>query len=158
LGVLVNEEIIEPHNLGTMRVQYESKTLPDNYDRAKRYSGDIRLSGWPDTSWKVLGGGLESNPVDLARFGWKVLDGQIVSPSVRDNRLWKRINPSSYGLAWSVSSVGGRRVAQHGGQQTGARSYLRVYRDDGLVIAAMSNQANHDINTLVTTLGNIVLR
>jgi CubicO group peptidase (beta-lactamase class C family) len=159
IDVLVNEEIIQPHHLGgSMKVQYEERDLPENYDRAKRYSGDIRLSGWPDTSWKVLGGGIESNAVDLARFGWKVLSGQIVSPSVRDNRLWQSISPSSYGLAWSLESVGGRRVAEHGGFQTGARSYLRVYRDDGLVIAVLSNQANHPIRQLVTTLGNIVLR
>ena len=158
IDVLVNQEIIEPYSLGTMRVQYESMSLPDNYDRAKRYSEDGQEPGWPDTSWKVLGGGLESNPVDLARFGWKVLDGQIISPSVRDDRLWQNVGSSPEGLAWNLGTVGGRRVAQHGGQQEGARSYLRVYRDDGLVIAAMSNQAGHNIQNLVTTLGSIVLR
>ncbi|MEM9217985.1 MAG: serine hydrolase [Cyanobacteria bacterium P01_F01_bin.150] len=156
---LTDDEIIKPYGLDSMNVMYSSKELPGNYDRAKRYSGNTRLSGWPDTSWKVWGGGLESNPVDLARFGWKVLDGQIVSPSVRDNRLWKKVSPStSYGVAWLLDNIDNRRTAEHGGQQTGARSYLRVYRDDGLVIAVLSNQSNHPIDSLVTALGNIVLR
>ena len=30
---------------------------------------------------------MELNAVDLATFGWKVLNGQIVTPAVRDNRL-----------------------------------------------------------------------
>jgi CubicO group peptidase (beta-lactamase class C family) len=137
----------------------------------------------------VLGGGLQIDAPDLARFGWFVLNGWVVSDSVRDNRLWRsltdglrtwsntRNNAPPVGLAWEVRNRNGRRVAEHGGSWVGARSHLAVYRDDGLVIAILSNQrdssqpppapppggtratppVNHDVSDLAHQLARIVL-
>jgi hypothetical protein len=64
-------------------------------------------------------------------------------------------------LGWSRGNVGGRRVADHDGSWTGARALVRIYRDDDLVIAVMSNRTNHtqggDISGLATRIGNAVL-
>jgi CubicO group peptidase (beta-lactamase class C family) len=111
-----------------------------------------------------LGGGIEVSPVDLARFGWRLLTGDIVNANVRDNRLWTQVAAASTnGLAWNLRTIGGRRVAQHSGSWVGARSFLRVYRNDGLVIAIRSNRRDHrsDLDqgaaNLATAIGNIVL-
>ena len=49
----------------------------------------------------------------------------------------------------------------HDGSWTGARAFIRIYRDDGLVVAIMSNRTNHtqdgDVWGLATSLGNAVL-
>ena len=146
IDVLVNEEIIEPYNLGTMKVMYEEEDLPENYERAKRYSGDVRLSGWPDNSWKVLGGGIESNAVDLARFGWKVLNGEIVSASVRDNRLWTKLNASrSVGLAWNIKTVNGRRTAEHGGVRIPVKPATQS-GESGHPVGAKRRWGFHDVS------------
>jgi CubicO group peptidase (beta-lactamase class C family) len=121
---------------------------------------------YEDSSWKVLGGGLQTNALDLARFGWLTLNASIVSTTTRDNRLWSSLTDTttawsagtvrpSVGLAWVLSSVctgtmnislrcsiPTRRVAEHGGSALGARSQLQVYRDDGLVVAVLTNQRN----------------
>jgi CubicO group peptidase (beta-lactamase class C family) len=127
-----------------------------------------------------LGGGIELNTVDLARFGWLVLSGQIVTPAVRDGRLWSPVRAGcvtpfgtsvvgacQHGLAWQLTKAGSTGtcttpcVAQHGGSWTGARSYLRIYRNDGLVVAVMSNRArprpNHNPATLVDDIAKTVL-
>ncbi len=189
---LVRSEISEPYGLTTLRAQYETANLPSNYFRATPYDEAFAIgtpgtsnfkpphpqtnpnveTNYTDSSWKVLGGGLESSTYDLARFGWKTLNGEIVSASdennVRDDRLWTRVNNSNiaarHGLGWQVINANsGRRIADWSGGWLGARTYLRAYRDNGLVIAIMSNRRNHrsDINAdvfdLADSLENIVL-
>lgn len=68
-----------------------------------------------NTTWKVLGGGLQTNALDLARFGWLTLNGTIVSTTTRDDELWRvRTNgvtnwfdlssePTPTALAWVIA-------------------------------------------------------
>ncbi len=158
---LVREEIAERYGLG-IRVMYETSTLPPNYERSVPYSNDgAKATTYENNSWKVLGGGMEVSAVELARFGWKVLNGDIVAPRARDERLWKRVRSNSqYGLGWKVFRDNSRRVAEHGGIATGARSKLWIYRDDGLVIAIMTNsrsQPAEDVDGLAKQIGAAVL-
>jgi len=159
---LLNNELFTPHGLN-MRVQFATSTPPSNYDRAVPYYSINKPVSYSNNSWKVLGGGIETSTYQLARFGWKVLKGEIVSPNVRDNRLWNRVNPSQrYGLGWSIGSLSrnSRRVAEGSGLWTGARSFLRVYRDDNLVIGVMSNRRDHrvdDVDGLTDNLADIIL-
>ena len=159
-SLLVNE-LFKPHGLSDTRVQFASTNLPANYERAVPYNNNNTPSSYSNNSWKVLGGGIETSAYDLARLGDKLLKGQIVSEDTRDNRLWKRVNNnSSAGLAWFTGSKGGKRVADHSGSWTGARSYLRVYRDDNVVISIMSNRRGHsvrDVGSLADEIAAIVL-
>lgn len=158
---LVKSELADPYGLGTLRVQFTTASIPYDYERAKPYNDDNSSSSYGNNSWKVFGGGIELSAVDLAMFGWKVLNGQIVKPAARDNVLWTRVKSDQpNGIAWEVRDIGGRRVAEHNGSFNGARAELRVYRDNGLSIAIMSNRTNHtvdDVGTLATKIGDIVL-
>lgn len=183
---LLDEELIGPYGLSSMRVQYAEASLPANSLRAVPYTTQDAVhtpdttdfvdpphpvnnpnvaTTYSDNSWKVLSGGIESNTYDLARFAWKVLNADIVSADARDNRLWTRVNPSfSHGLGWSITAASsGENVAEWNGSWTGARSFLRAYTDDGLVIAIMTNRTTHrsdlnqDVVDLANSLGNVVL-
>jgi CubicO group peptidase (beta-lactamase class C family) len=182
---LLQNELFAPYGLSSMRVQYATNSLPANRLRATPYTtrdsvntnvtpfGDPPNastnpnveSSYSDNSWKVLGGGIETSTYDLARFGWKVLNAEILSANARDNRLWTRVNPSfTHGLSWSITTDNsGRDVAEWNGTWTGSRTFLRDYRDDGLVVAVMSNRTTHrsdigaDVGNLTNSLGNIVL-
>lgn len=166
---LIREEIAERYGLSSMRVMFETASLPANYDRATPYNNSNDETSYQNNSWKLLSGGIELSAVDLARFGWKVLNGQIVSPAVRDNRLWAAVRPGcgastsgncGFGLGWARGSSDGRRTVDHSGSWTGARAYIRVYRDDGLVIAIMSNRTDHSagggIGGLATNLADTI--
>ncbi|MFA0961061.1 serine hydrolase [Roseivirga sp. BDSF3-8] len=154
---LIEEEIGEQYGLNSIKVQFRNRSLRSEYERAAPYTDGGSETSYSDNSWKVLGGGIEADPVDLAWFGEKVRNGTIVDTLTRDNRLWTRQPNSRNGLAWEVNTLGGRRVAEHGGSFSGARAHLRVYRDDELVIAILSNQRGHNPADLATSIGNALL-
>lgn len=186
LNDLFNNELFGPYGLTSMRVQYKDANLPANRLRATPYATQDAVhtpgttdfadpphpvsnpnveSSYSDNSWKVIGGGIETSTYDLARFGWKVLNAEILSANARDNRLWTQVNPAfTHGLGWSITTDNaGRNTAEWNGAWTGSRTFLRAYQDDGLVIAVMTNRTTHrtdlsaDVGNLTNTLGNIVL-
>ena len=125
---LIKNEITNPYNLGSMRAMYGKEELPYNYDRAVPYAvnGTTEIS-YKENSWKIFGGGIESSTYDLARFGWKVLNGDIVSSCNRDHLLWKRVHPyRTNGIGWKVSSNG--NIIEHGGIEDGATSLIKIYK------------------------------
>lgn len=143
---IVRKEISIPYNIGTLRAIHETENIPYNYDRAVPYKDNNQPTQHDNKSYKVFAGGLELSTVDLCRFGWKVLNGEIVKPAARDNILWTRVNPaSSRGIGWAIrKDSDNKRMAEHEGTWVGAHSYIRIYRDNGLVIAIMSNRRHHD--------------
>jgi hypothetical protein len=115
-----------------------------NSERAAIYKKDANnknvLSNRDNLSWKYPGGGLESSSVDLARFGMKILDGSFLSTQALNELGWQ----------------GG--VRSFTGSQNGADSNLRLYPNNKLVIAILSNQSDHNPGELGKTLGDIVLK
>ena len=107
---IVDDEIARPLSLASLRtaapqVQVGGPygSFVDRYDLAQGYrinnAGQVVQVAYDDTSWKVLGGGLQTHPLDLARFGWHALNGDIVSAATRDGVLWApRTAPASWGL------------------------------------------------------------
>jgi CubicO group peptidase (beta-lactamase class C family) len=180
---LLDEEIIRPMALrSARRIQDSAAVPPPSYHVNESYQWDTPtarsvIQPREDVSWKILGGGLQMDANDLARYGWLTLSGGSISANDRDNRLWRvlttnlpqwsntsLITPPT-ALGWEVRSVNNRRVAEHGGTAGGGvgRSRLAVFRDDNLVVAVLSNQgggpgtANHPVRALALLLGGIVL-
>ncbi|MEO7982793.1 MAG: serine hydrolase [Bacteroidota bacterium] len=158
---LIRSELSDPYNLESIRSQFTSASIPYDYDRAIPYNDDNTATTYGNNSWKVYGGGIECNAVDLAWFGWKLLDGKIVRATARDNILWTRVIPGqSTAIAWEIGSDNSRRIADKGGSWNGAHANIRIYRDNGLVVAVMSNRDNHkvdDLTGLTSKIANIVL-
>lgn len=195
---VVMDELIRPFDLFRMTMVssadyggFGGLGVPP-YDLAQGYSlgsppARSRPRDYENTTWKVLGGGLQTDALTLARFGWLTYSDAIADTA----RLWTPLTDSttiqwdttsttpvpSVGLAWNLAqvrpgrTVGGsmqlRNTAEHGGTSTsgwgGARSYLRIYRDDGLVIAILTNQretatggSRHPIWGLATTIGSLI--
>jgi CubicO group peptidase (beta-lactamase class C family) len=175
LPQLLGSEITTPHNLDSLRVQYATENLPANANRAVPYRDDGTAGSYSNSSWKILGGGMESNVVDLARFGEAVRAARLVTADVRDNQLWSPVRANcgnsiaaacSGALGWALNTVDSRRVAEHGGEAMGARNHLQVYRDDELVIAVLTNRrttatltsrTTHNPAILTRQIANIVL-
>ncbi|OJJ14900.1 hypothetical protein BKI52_40815 [marine bacterium AO1-C] len=154
---LVRSELAIPYGLPSMRAMYTNSTIPFNYERVRPYNDSNNPTSISNNSWKVWGGGIEASPADLVRFGWKVLNGTIVNANARDNILWKNVGPSPNGIAWRLGVVNGRQIAEHSGRTTGTHAHLRVYRNDGLVIAIMTNRKIDALTPLMDNLAEEVL-
>ncbi|HEX8343139.1 MAG TPA: serine hydrolase [Actinoplanes sp.] len=148
---LIRTRLTTPFGLGTLR----AKRLTDTgVRRSPIYASDNSPIPFVDESAKICGGGMEATPADLARFAHRLLKGQILSP-VSMQALWGPKSGYSYG--WSIGTQDGHKVVAKDGANTGARSYLRVFPDDDIVVAVMSNRRGHDINQLGADLATMVL-
>ncbi|OAV43112.1 serine hydrolase [Lewinella sp. 4G2] len=159
---LVEEEIADRYRLPSLRAMYRFRSLRPDYERVRPYSPGGNEINYSDNSWKVLGGGLESNMVDLAKFARLVQTGTIVSQDTRDY-LWTRLDATSsstYGIGWDTNAA--NNFVEHGGDGTGTRTYLRVYTDNQtqwiIAVAATAKTAGLNLPALtdqiVTELNN----
>ncbi len=160
ISQLIDDYFIQGAGLSSLAVSDGLETPPENYERSVSYLSDHADSGCADasrfceytrtdSSWKVLGGGLEISAVDLAYFGNMLALGQLVT-DLED--LWTN-RGTGYGLSWNVANLtrtttspptisGG--YVDHGGDWTGAASYVRIYPVENIVIAVMSNTRASD--------------
>lgn len=126
-----------PYDLNTLRV--ENRDVPDP-KRSLLYNGNNDEVSADDLSWKVLGGGLEASAYDLARFGIQVVDGTILIEDSRDEMWTPPDGQSNYALGWSTGTESGTQVVAKDGAQNGARSYIRIYPDENIVIVVLTNR------------------
>jgi CubicO group peptidase (beta-lactamase class C family) len=153
---IVDDELTTPYSLNTLRV--EDRSIP-NAKRATLYSTSNEEVTADDLSWKVLGGGLEASAYDLARFGIKLLNQTILTQDSLDEMWTPPDGFSSYALGWSTGSESGTPVVAKDGAQNGARSYLRMYPEKGVVIVVLTNRKNGDHSpvTLGREIGKLML-
>lgn len=138
---IVENTITDPYNLPTLRV--EDRSQP-NSKRATLYNTNNTEATPDNLSWKVLGGGLESSAYDLTRFGMKLVDGSILGPDARQTMWTPPDNRSDFSYGWNTGTESGpngsTQVVARIGAQTGARSYIRMYPTEGIVITILSNR------------------
>lgn len=98
-------------------------------------------------SYKWAAGGYVSTAEDLVRFGLAHLrsgflkDGTL--SALFTSQRTSEGKETGVGIGWmSARDPWNRRVLFHNGSQTGARSVLLLYPDEGLVVAVLSNLTN----------------
>jgi serine beta-lactamase-like protein LACTB, mitochondrial len=109
-----------------------------------REEGHWRNAPYVDNSYKWAGGGFLSTPEDLVRFGWAMINGDLLRPeTVRLLMTSQRTNDgkeTGYGMGWEVSTDGhGRRRVEHGGGSVGGASRLMILPDQRVVVAMIIN-------------------
>jgi hypothetical protein len=107
-------------------------------------------------SWKTLGGGFETSTYDLVRFAILLLNNTILDEDATDLLWTPPDNLRQYAFGWDTGFHYSRVVAKSGAQN-GARSHIRIYPDEDLVIAVMSNRRGHDVRNLSIDIADIIL-
>jgi CubicO group peptidase (beta-lactamase class C family) len=148
---LINKELRDPFVLGTLGPEQLSDT---SFRRAGVYNDDNTPMTRPDRTAKICGGGMESSARDLASFGHKLLNRQIISGETL-SALW---GTGSFSYGWGVGTVNGHQVRWKDGANDGTQSYLRIYPDDDIEVAVLSNRkgGGHDTGALATAIGDLV--
>jgi CubicO group peptidase (beta-lactamase class C family) len=141
----MQEHVFDPLGMRHTSADLNAQIIPN---RARFYvrDKDRRWKNAPyvDNSYKWAGGGFLSTPEDLVRFGWAMLDGQILKPETfRLLTTSQRTNDgkeTGYGMGWAVATgEHGRRQIGHGGGSVGGASRLMMFPDQQVVAAMILN-------------------
>jgi CubicO group peptidase (beta-lactamase class C family) len=156
IGTVFEDHLRVPYNLNTLNL--EDRSVPNKF-RAALYDTDNDEVEADDLSWKVLGGGLESSAYDLLRFGMQLLNGTILDQASLDLMWNAPDNLSNYAFGWNTGTHKGSVVVAKDGAQNGARSYMRIYPDDEIVIVILTNrkEGGHSPSALAKTIGALML-
>jgi len=133
---LVEQQVAGPLGLTTLRAEEVADTT---VRRAKIYAGEDNDEVDRDQiTGKLLGGGLESDVRDMARFGDGVMRGDLFTDV---EHVWDGTSHGwSYAYGWGVGSKDGHRYASKSGGQRGSDAHLLVFPDDEVVIAVLANR------------------
>jgi serine beta-lactamase-like protein LACTB, mitochondrial len=112
-------------------------------------NGQLTQAAQDDFSYTWGGGGLAATPEALARWGGRLLQGQVVSASTLDWMLKPaelasgapvKERNADVGFGWRTETTeDGDRIAHHAGATTGARSALVLWRERQVAAALLSN-------------------
>ena len=151
---LFRKKLTTPFGLGTLGAQNFSSSV----HRMSLYTDGNDEVDTPNNDWKVAGGGIDSSAADLAKFGSKLIAGQILNPGSLSEMWTAPDGSAAYGLGWDLGSENGTQVVAKGGSWTGNLAYLRLYPQKGIVVAVLMNdrsgsqsatQLGRDIGALV---------
>lgn len=108
----------------------------------------VRAAPW-NLSFNRAGAGMAATPVDLAVWGGRVIEGQVVSPATLARILepttfnnGEVVRDSNYavGFGWrTYQDTDGRLAAHHNGATIGARSVLMIYPEQKVSVSVLSN-------------------
>ena len=149
------------------------RTIPDLGDqtaeeRATFYDmrpfRTLRRAHEIDMSCAMSAGGFLSTPSELVRFGYAMLDAEILQRETVD-MFWTRQRltsgaPTNYGMGWQISNTtlgdddASTPMIGHGGSVPGGRAALMIFPEQRMVVATMTN-TSANVNGLARQLAGI---
>ena len=120
------------------------------YDRA--LFGTLRRGQDIDMSCSMAPGGFLSTPTELVRFGYAMLNRELLDSATVD-LFWtpQRLEsgaPTTYGYGWGIQNVrlgddaaASTRMIGHGGSVLGGQASLMIFPDEDMVVAVMTNSS-----------------
>jgi len=146
-SVLLRQRISSPLGLSSLRAETRTSGASSG-DLAKLYSNGVNgtytavsNSAFQNNSWKWGGGGIQSSPLDLARFGNALLDNRLFPKSVRDQMWSGSSTRASYAAGWDTNSTSTPTLVRKAGSQQGSLAHIRIDVDDDIVVVAMTNSS-----------------
>lgn len=127
-------------------------------------NNQVQNAPFTDNSYKWAGGGYVSTPEDLVRFGYGVLNDEVISAETRA-LLWTQpelpdgsVAEQDYGLGWFLYAPREDETARlswvgHGGGSVGGNTLFQIQPEKQIVVAVVCNltgclRANPDIERI----------
>ncbi len=115
--------------------------------------GTLLNAPYVDNSYKWAGGGFLSTPTDIVRFGIAHLDSSFLDPKTRELLFTEQRTttgePVGYAFGWQMETRSDRlRCFSHSGGAIGGTSLLVIQPDTGVVMAAMINMSDANLNVV----------
>lgn len=171
---LVADEVCEPAGMTATSGDLPDADVPGRVTFYTTTDGKYTDALPQNVSYKWAGGGIVASSLDLVRMGEALLNGDLMSDSIR-TILWTSVlladgsdNPQNYALGWrrdmSTRLLGEERptlLLHHGGMQIGGASFFAIFPEHGIVAAALTNTgdraARMAVQELVYDLTRLVL-
>jgi len=174
VGAIVRVAADEPYLDFMQREVFDAmemrQTIPDTAQQLpselgtpynKRSFETLRHAQPVDMSCAMAAGGFLSTPSDLVRFGFAMLNHEVLEVETVD-LLWTALTvnsgyPTGYGLGWSVRPVrlgadeGSTPAVGHGGSTLGGRASLLILPELNMVVTAMTNARGRRVNMSALT-------
>ncbi|MGH7482768.1 MAG: serine hydrolase domain-containing protein [Longimicrobiales bacterium] len=156
----MRREVLAPVGMRQTVPDYAFRIVSDRASFYHRDSeGRLRNASYVDQSNKWAGGGFLSTPSDLVRFGFAVLEGELLRPETVE-LLWTPLRLESgestgYGLGWFrfiEEEMGGRPIIAHGGSSVGGRTSFMILPEQQMVVAVSSNVTGAETTQIAIAL------
>jgi CubicO group peptidase (beta-lactamase class C family) len=158
----MDETVFDPVGMEQTIADHVVPIIPNRSRYYEVQDGESYNSPWVDNSYKWAGGGILSTSEDLVRFGEAHLSDEFLSRDTIET-LWTSQSTldgedTGYGIGWfTETDTAGRRVIRHSGGSVGGTTNFRIFPDDGLVIAVITNTSGADIGPLTDDLIEVFL-
>lgn len=139
---------------------------PDEAVKYDRAAFEVLRRGQEiDMSCPMAAGGFLSTPTELVRFGFAMLNREILD-SATVELFWtpQRLEsgaPTEYGYGWGIDNVAlgddeaaTTRMIGHGGSVLGGRASLMIFPDEDMVVAVMTN-ASGDVSDIASDIAGM---
>jgi D-alanyl-D-alanine carboxypeptidase len=124
--------------------------------------GPLRLAPKEGKGWLWAAGELAMTAEDLARWNVGMLQQKLLTPAgyrqMQTEVLLKNGVGIRYGLGIDVTSRGGHRLLEHGGEVSGFTSSNMVFPDDNVAVTVLVNQDSIDApGTIAGKIADLLL-
>ncbi len=124
--------------------------------------GRLQNERYVDQSNIWAAGGFLSTPSDLVRFGFAMLEADVLKPETVE-MLWTSLllesgETTGYGLGWFISERDGHRVVASPGSSIGGRCAFVILPDDNLVLAVTSNLTGAEVQPIWQILAQTFMK
>ncbi|MXX96870.1 MAG: beta-lactamase family protein [Rhodothermaceae bacterium] len=115
--------------------------------------GTLLNAPYVDNSYKWAGGGFLSTPIDIVRFGIAHLDTSFFDQNAKELLFTEQQTtagePTGYAFGWRVETRSDHlRYFSHSGGAIGGTSLLVIQPDTGVVVVAMVNMSNANLDVV----------
>ena len=156
----MSAHVFKPIEMNNTFPDYLEQIIPGRGRYYYQKDGKTRNTPEVNNSYKWASGGYIGTSDDLVRFGLAQLDNKFISDATR-NVFWSKQARSDgklieYGLGWRITTDGkGRQWIGHGGGSVGGSTQFWIRKEQGLVIAMISNMSQLNYEEILIELGEL---
>ena len=148
-GDFLQERVFKPLGMNTTQIISEADIIPNRAAGYHLVKGELKNQEWVSPTMNTTAdGSLYWTVLDLIKWDAALTKGQVLKSSSWESVYSpaKLANGSTfpYGFGWSLSTINGRRLIEHGGAWQGFKTAISRYVDDGVTVIVLANLAQAD--------------
>lgn len=159
----LQERIFKPLGMTLTRLISESDIIPNRSSGYELAGDKIQNQTWVSPTFNSTADGtLYFNVVDLAKWDEALYGTTLLKQSSLD-RIWTvfplnngKPNPGNYGFAWTMDTVNGHKVIEHGGAWQGFTCDISRYVDDRITVVVLTNLDAADPDRIAHTIAGLL--